>query len=48
METGVHTYADLGTHPPDKRNYFSLATNAKLMEEIELADQLEPDVFAVG
>lgn len=48
MEIGIYTFADVGKHPvtgevitPHERlNY--------LMEEIELADQLGLDVFAVG
>jgi len=48
MEIGVYTFADLGTHPETKETISPSQRMQNLMEEIELADQLELDVFAVG
>ena len=48
MEIGVYTFADLGTHPVTKETISPARRMQNLMEEIELADQLELDVFAVG
>jgi alkanesulfonate monooxygenase SsuD/methylene tetrahydromethanopterin reductase-like flavin-dependent oxidoreductase (luciferase family) len=48
MEIGVCTFADLGTHPLTKETISSYQRLRNLMEEIELADQLGLDVFAVG
>src|SRR5678815_5786074 len=48
MEIGVYTFADLGTHPVTKQTISPYQRMLNLMEEIELADQLNLDVFAVG
>lgn len=48
MEIGVCTFADLGTHPITKEVISPYQRLRNLMEEIELADQLGLDVFAVG
>jgi probable LLM family oxidoreductase len=48
MEIGVYTFADLGTHPVTKQTISPYQRMMNLMEEIELADQLGHDVFAVG
>ena len=48
MEIGVCTFADLGTHPLTQEVISPYQRLRNLMEEIELADQLGLDVFAVG
>jgi len=48
MEIGVYTFADIGIHPITKKTITPHQRMINLMEEIELADQLELDVFAVG
>lgn len=48
MEIGVYTFADVGTHPITGENITSYQRIQNLLEEIELADQLGLDVFAVG
>jgi len=48
MEIGVYTFADIGSHPITKKTITPHQRMLNLMEEIELADQLELDVFAVG
>ncbi|MFI5186542.1 MAG: LLM class flavin-dependent oxidoreductase [Chitinophagales bacterium] len=48
MEIGVYTFADLGTHPITRQTITPHQRMLNLMEEIELADQLGLDVFAVG
>jgi probable LLM family oxidoreductase len=48
MEIGIYTFADLGTHPITKQTITPHKRMMNLMEEIELADQLGFDVFAVG
>jgi probable LLM family oxidoreductase len=48
MEIGVYTFADIGTHPITKQTITPHQRMQNLMEEIELADQLGLDVFAVG
>jgi probable LLM family oxidoreductase len=48
MEIGVYTFADLGTHPITKETISPRQRMINLLEEIELADQLGLDVFAVG
>src|SRR6266496_2019950 len=48
MEIGIYTFADLGTHPITKQTITPHQRMMNLMEEIELADQLGFDVFAVG
>src|SRR5215813_13172594 len=48
MEIGVYTFADLGTHPVTKETISPYQRMMNLMEEIELADQLGLDVFAIG
>src|ERR1700740_1236024 len=48
MEIGVYTFADLGTHPITQQTISPYERMQNLMEEIELADQLGLDVFAVG
>jgi probable LLM family oxidoreductase len=48
MEIGVYTFADLGTHPSTKQTISPHQRMLNVMEEIELADQLGLDVFALG
>jgi probable LLM family oxidoreductase len=48
MEIGICTFADVGTHPLTKKTIAPYQRLRNLMEEIELADQLGLDVFAVG
>lgn len=48
MEIGVYTFADIGTHPVTKEIITPHQRLINLMEEIELADQVGLDVFAVG
>src|SRR5215510_7561122 len=48
MEIGVYTFADLGTHPVTKATVAPRQRMLNLIEEIELADQLGLDVFAIG
>src|SRR5215218_7828426 len=48
MEIGICSFADLGTHPVTKETIAPYQRLRNLMEEIELADQLGLDVFAVG
>jgi len=48
MEIGVYTFADLGTHPITRQTITTRQRMVNLMEEIELADQLGLDIFALG
>ena len=48
MEIGVYTFADLGIHPLTKATITPRQRMLNLMEEIQRADQLGLDVFAVG
>jgi probable LLM family oxidoreductase len=48
MEIGICTFADVGTHPLTGETISPYQRLRNLMEEIELADQLSLDVFAVG
>ncbi len=48
MEIGLYTFGDVGTHPVTKQKIDPYLRLKNLMEEIELADQLDLDVFAVG
>lgn len=48
MEIGIYTFADVGTHPLTKQTINPQQRLQNLMEEIELADQVGLDVFAVG
>ena len=48
MEIGIYTFADVGTHPITKEVITPQQRLINLMEEIELADQVGLDVFAVG
>src|SRR5882672_6524160 len=48
MEIGVYTFADIGTHPITKQTITPRQRMLNLLEEIELADQLGLDVFAIG
>ena len=48
MEIGLYTFADIGTHPVTKETINPQQRIANLLEEIELADQLGLDVFALG
>jgi probable LLM family oxidoreductase len=48
MEIGVYTFADIDTHPQTGENISAHRRIHDLIEEIELADQLGLDVFAVG
>ena len=48
MEIGIYTFADLGTHPVSKETISPYQRMMNLIEEIELADQIGLDVFAIG
>jgi probable LLM family oxidoreductase len=48
MEIGIYTFADVGTHPITKQTITPRQRMLNLLEEIELADQLGLDVFAIG
>ncbi len=48
MEIGIYTFADIGTHPVTKESITPYQRLRNLMEEIELADQVGLDVFALG
>lgn len=48
MEIGICTFADVGTHPLTREIIDPHQRLLNLIEEIELADQLGLDVFAVG
>jgi probable LLM family oxidoreductase len=48
MEIGICTFADVGTHPHTKEIITPHQRLLNLIEEIELADQLGLDVFAIG
>ena len=48
MEFGIYTFADVGTHPLTGETINFHRRMQNLMEEIELADQVGLDVFAIG
>lgn len=48
MEIGVYTFADVGSHPITRQTIAPYQRMMNLLEEIEVADQLGLDVFAVG
>jgi probable LLM family oxidoreductase len=48
MEIGIYTFADIATHPVTKISITPYQRMLNLMEEIQLADQVGLDVFAVG
>lgn len=48
MEIGICTFGDVGTHPVTKETISPHQRLLNLMEEIELADQVGLDVFALG
>jgi len=48
MEIGISTFQDVGAHPVTKASIGPYQRLRNLMEEMELADQLGLDVFAVG
>jgi probable LLM family oxidoreductase len=48
MEIGIYTFADIATHPLTKRTISPRQRMLNLMEEIELADLVGLDVFAIG
>lgn len=48
MEIGICTFADVGIHPVTKEKIDPHQRLLNLIEEIELADQLGLDVFAIG
>jgi probable LLM family oxidoreductase len=48
MEIGVYTFADVGTHPVTGEKTTPHQRLRDLLEEIQLADQLGLDVFALG
>lgn len=48
MEIGVYTFADIGTDPVTKETISPRQRMLNLIEEIELADELGLDVFALG
>lgn len=48
MEIGICTFADVGIHPITKQVITPHQRLSNLLEEIELADQVGLDVFAIG
>jgi probable LLM family oxidoreductase len=48
MEIGIYTFADIATHPVTKDTITPYQRLVNLLEEIELAEQVGLDVFAVG
>ncbi|MGZ5247274.1 MAG: LLM class flavin-dependent oxidoreductase [Flavitalea sp.] len=48
MEIGICSFADVGTHPVTKETIDPHQRLLNLLEEIEMADQLGLDVFAIG
>jgi probable LLM family oxidoreductase len=48
MEIGLYTFADVGTHPVTKEIIAPRQRMINILEEIELADQVSLDVFALG
>lgn len=48
MEIGICSFADIGTHPVSGEKISAHQRMKNLLEEIELADQLGLDVFAIG
>jgi probable LLM family oxidoreductase len=48
MEIGIYTFGDAGTHPVTKQVITPQQRISNLIEEIELADKVGLDVFAVG
>lgn len=48
MEIGIYTFADIGRHPETGEETNAYTRLQQLMEEIETADRLGLDVFAVG
>lgn len=48
MELGICTFADVGTHPVTKETIAPYQRLRNLLEEMQLADELGLDVFAVG
>ena len=48
MELGLYTFADIGEHPLTGEKISTHQRLLNLMEEIELADQVGLDVFAIG
>ena len=48
MEIGICTFADVGIHPITKENIEPYQRLRNLMEEIQLADELQLDIFAIG
>src|SRR6476661_4285644 len=48
MEIGIYTFGDVGEHPVTKQVTTPQQRINNLIEEIELADQVGLDVFAVG
>ncbi len=48
MEIGIYTFADIAIHPVTNQSISLHQRLVNLMEEIELAEQVGHDVFAVG
>lgn len=48
MEIGICTFADVGTHPVTRETIGPHQRLLNLIEEIELADSLGLDIFAIG
>ena len=48
MEIGIYTFADIATHPITNKTITPHQRMINLLEEIELADQVGLDVFAIG
>jgi probable LLM family oxidoreductase len=48
MQIGIYSFADVGVHPVTKNEVDPHKRLLDLLEEIELADQLGLDIFAIG
>ncbi len=48
MEIGIYTFADVGTHPLTGEKISPQQRMQYILEEVQLADQLGLDVFAIG
>lgn len=48
MEIGIYTFADIGTHPETGEKISPQQRMQYILEEVQLADQLGLDVFAIG
>jgi probable LLM family oxidoreductase len=48
MQIGIYSFADVGIHPVTKNEVTAHQRLLDLLEEIELADQVGLDIFAIG